>query len=131
MTVAQLNRYFGAAAASSPTVGGAAPTGTPIDYSFDSPGAANWRPEITYEWEIDLGVIPGFTITAANFITDLFPASVFHMSPNKLGKNAVTVGIPDKIEEMAPIPEPSTIVVWSVLGLMFTFGSCRRRRRQA
>jgi len=125
ITATQLAQFFalgsGGAPSNSPTVNGSAPTGTPIDYSFDSP-AQNWRAEIAYEFEIQKDAIPGFTLTSETFRNVLFAPTVFHMSPNKLGGNAVTVA------EVKPIPEPSSIVVWSLLVIGAAVYLVRRER---
>ncbi len=140
-----LTQFFANGPIDSPKVNGAAPTGVPIDYSFDSP-AQLWLPEIGYEFEIQKNAIPGFTFTADAFIDDLLlatytdnhgntkNATTFHMSPNKLGGNKVYPVSVTPVPEasVTPVPEASSILVWSLLGIIgAAIGCVRTARRDA
>jgi len=106
------------------------PTG-PVVYDFASP-AADWVPEIMYEWSIDTDALGG-SIDAEMLLAAILTqptgcdkcANVFHMSPNKLGghKVFITGGT-----EVSVVPLPAALPLFgSSLGLL-AFLSRRRKK---
>lgn len=95
-------------------------------YNFIAPYQA-WLPEIAYEFEIDKSWFYGvtdFSLTSESFRNDIYDDSIFHMSPNKLGDNKVSVNT------VTVIPLPAA--AWMGLSLLSGIGlvgTVRRRRR--
>ena len=90
------------------------------DSDYGNPVLADWVYEITYELQIDGSVIgAGFDPSNA----DWFEIGVVHMSPNKLGGNKVY----PKVD--GAIPEPSSVLVWVLLGVSCGGVGWWRRRR--
>lgn len=90
------------------------------DADYGNPDLADWVYEITYELQIAGSVIgDGFDPSNA----DWFEIGVVHMSPNKLGRNKVY----PKVD--GAIPEPSSVLVWVLLGVSSGGVGWWRRRR--
>jgi len=108
---------------------GPQPSGSPVAYNFASP-AEDWIPEIMYEFQLQKSAFDGtgFTLGLQSFRDDLFPHSVFHMSPNKLGHHKVTVNEVSEMSSEDIIPEPSTMIIWSILGVLGLAMTSHRRR---
>ena len=104
---------------------GPAPSGVPPVYDFDAP-AEDWVAEIMYEFSLEKSAYAGDFDLAA-FLQSL---GELHLSPNKLGGNKTHPKIDGPIPGPPPIPEPSTFIIWSLLGAFgVVFGLHRRRKR--
>ncbi len=97
----------------------------PGDYDFTN----GWIAEIMYELELQKSAFngSGFALTSSTFVQDLFPNSVFHMSPNKLGGHKVFAST---VSDTTPVvPEPASVAIWSLLGVLGIALAGHRRKK--
>jgi hypothetical protein len=88
-------------------------------YDFAGPNE-DWVPEFSFKVAFDKNYFAsnvGFALTAASFLSTIYPESIFHMSPNKLGGNKV---------HPHPVPTPTA----ALSGLVLFGGLLARRHRR-
>lgn len=101
-------------------------TDSDTSYNVTDALLAAWNFDVSYEFKID-GSVFGKALDLSNPAA-FMEVNLFHVSPNKIGKNKVYDDIGPPVEA---VPEPGSLVIWSLLGGIGIVVGWRRRRSNA
>jgi len=93
------------------------------NYQVTDPALADWQFDVTYELKVKGSVFENSPFDAT--APDAYSVPLAHVSPNKIGRNKVYPTVE------AVVPEPASLVVWSLLAGIAVAVMWRRKKHAA